>query len=114
MKCSQRPAWSISQQQSIERAVQQPVESARQVVSLWEVNKIEIRELIMPYEENIKKMLKELDEEEVQQPVAEEVGNAGKPNTDNLYTIIELFKHMQRLLLYSILCRAMTSCCWSG
>ena len=37
-------------------------------------------------------MLEELDEEEVQQPVAEEAGSAGEPNTANLHTIMELFE----------------------
>ena len=34
-------------------------------------------------------MLKELDEE-VQQPVAEEAGNAGEPNEADLRTVMEL------------------------
>ena len=42
----------------------------------------------MPYEENIKEMLKELDEE-VQQPVAEETGNASEPNT-----VLECMQHL--------------------
>ena len=84
----------------------------------------------MPYEENIEEMLEELDEEEVQQPVAEEAGSAGEPNTANLHTIMELFKKiihtlyniaittvlgfMQHLPLCGVLYRAMTTCCRSG
>ena len=54
---------------------------------------MDIRELIMLHEKNIKEMLKELDEEEVQQPVEEEAGNAGEPNTADICTIMERFKN---------------------
>ena len=43
----------------------------------------------MPHEENIKEMLMELDDEEVQQPVAEETGNASEPNT-----VLECMQHL--------------------
>ena len=97
-----------------------------QVVGLLEANKTDIRELIMPYEKNIKEMLKELDEEELQQPVAEEAGNAGESNTANLHTIKELFKkimhtltttalgRMQHLPLCASLYRVVTTCCQNG
>ena len=45
----------------------------------------------MPHEANIKKMRKDLDEE-MQQSVVEEMGNAGEPNAADLHTIMELFE----------------------
>ena len=91
----------VSQQHSIETAVQQAVESAHKVIGLLEVNEIDIRKLIVAHEENIEEMVKELDEEEVQQPVAEEAGNADEFNTADLHTILKLFEKFI-VMLYNI------------
>ena len=42
--------------------------------------------------------MQELDEEEVQQHIAEEAGNAGEPNTANLHIIMELLKKFTHTL----------------
>ena len=86
-----KPSLPVAQQQSVEEAIQQAVETAHHVAGLSEVDETDIRELITPIKEDTQEMLQELDDVPVQQPVIEQVETTGEPSTGDLWEIVELF-----------------------